>query len=273
MHPEHFRPETWPKSGSIAANRLEEMIAHEEDDGLEDPHSYPFLAKSLFVITVVIMPCVIVVSYFYALTQSPSLRWEGPEVQPYVPVNKPRARLTDQADAGSGEEEEEKGGGDGDDGDDGGGEERLSKGERIRGRLEGDLAKLISREPHALDGVLTGIHPCGPGGVAGRRIFDRQLLARYDGSDAQLPVYVACMGIVFDVSNRRALYAGETAPYSLFSGRDATQAMARGCTDPDRLPRPSGKGDDSPAAREERLFLWFDAFKSKYARVGVLLNR
>ncbi|CAG8571510.1 4287_t:CDS:2 [Paraglomus brasilianum] len=53
-------------------------------------------------------------------------------------------------------------------------------------------------------------------------------LAKYDGSDPNLPIYIALFGEVFDVSNGAAYY-GKGSGYNAFAGRDATRAYVTGC--------------------------------------------
>ncbi|KAH0541541.1 hypothetical protein FGG08_004016 [Glutinoglossum americanum] len=53
-------------------------------------------------------------------------------------------------------------------------------------------------------------------------------LARYDGSDPELPIYVAVNASIYDVSAGRAFY-GPGGSYSFFAGRDASRAFVTGC--------------------------------------------
>lgn len=53
-------------------------------------------------------------------------------------------------------------------------------------------------------------------------------LLRYDGSKADLPVYLAVNGTIFDVSAGRDVY-GPGGAYHFFAGRDATRAFVSGC--------------------------------------------
>ncbi|KAL1957469.1 hypothetical protein VTO42DRAFT_5932 [Malbranchea cinnamomea] len=53
-------------------------------------------------------------------------------------------------------------------------------------------------------------------------------LARYDGSDPNLPIYVAINGTIYDVSRSPHMY-GPGGGYSFFAGRDATRAFVTGC--------------------------------------------
>lgn len=53
-------------------------------------------------------------------------------------------------------------------------------------------------------------------------------LARYNGEDPSLPIYVAVNGSVFDVSANPSMY-GPGGGYSFFAGRDAARAFVSGC--------------------------------------------
>ena len=48
-------------------------------------------------------------------------------------------------------------------------------------------------------------------------------LAKHDGSDASLPIYVAIKGDIFDVSANKDAY-GPGAGYNVFTGKDASKA-------------------------------------------------
>ncbi|KAJ5856830.1 hypothetical protein N7455_007724 [Penicillium solitum] len=53
-------------------------------------------------------------------------------------------------------------------------------------------------------------------------------LSLYNGTDTNLPLYVAVNGTVFDVSANRMIY-GPGGSYNFFAGRDATRAFVTGC--------------------------------------------
>ncbi|KAK7683007.1 hypothetical protein QCA50_014040 [Cerrena zonata] len=53
-------------------------------------------------------------------------------------------------------------------------------------------------------------------------------LALYNGTDQNLPIYLAINGKVYDVTNGRAFY-GPPATYSSFSGKDSARAFVTGC--------------------------------------------
>ena len=53
-------------------------------------------------------------------------------------------------------------------------------------------------------------------------------LSTYNGSNPDLPIYLAINGTIFDVSAGRNTY-GPGGSYSVFAGRDATRAFVTGC--------------------------------------------
>ncbi len=52
-----------------------------------------------------------------------------------------------------------------------------------------------------------------------------QELARYNGADPKLPVYVAVRGAIYDVSPRRDMYGVPGQGYNVLAGRDASRAL------------------------------------------------
>ncbi|KAF8476144.1 cytochrome b5-like heme/steroid binding domain-containing protein [Kalaharituber pfeilii] len=58
-------------------------------------------------------------------------------------------------------------------------------------------------------------------------------LAKYDGTDPALPIYVALNGSVFDVSANRETY-GPGGSYHVFAGVDAARGFVTGCFKEDR---------------------------------------
>ncbi|KAK5091771.1 hypothetical protein LTR05_001956 [Lithohypha guttulata] len=58
-------------------------------------------------------------------------------------------------------------------------------------------------------------------------------LARYDGSDPSLPIYLAVNGTIFDVSAGAHTY-GPGGSYHAFAGHDASRAFVTGCFMEDR---------------------------------------
>ncbi|EJF63049.1 cytochrome b5 [Dichomitus squalens LYAD-421 SS1] len=61
-----------------------------------------------------------------------------------------------------------------------------------------------------------------------QRLFSETLLAQFDGSDPEKPVYIAIDGDVYDVSAGRATY-GPGGSYHMMAGKDAARAYGTGC--------------------------------------------
>lgn len=59
------------------------------------------------------------------------------------------------------------------------------------------------------------------------RVFSAADLAQFDASNPALPIYLAVLGEVFDVTEGRRFYA-PPSHYSYFSGRDGSRAFATG---------------------------------------------
>ncbi|CAO3595326.1 unnamed protein product [Absidia cylindrospora] len=59
-------------------------------------------------------------------------------------------------------------------------------------------------------------------------VFTEKELLQYDGSNPNLPIYLAVDGDVFDVTKGRGWY-GYGASYGHFSGKDAARAFVTGC--------------------------------------------
>jgi predicted heme/steroid binding protein len=60
-------------------------------------------------------------------------------------------------------------------------------------------------------------------------------LKKYDGTNPELPIYVAVNGTIYDVSNGRNFY-GPGGSYHFFAGADATRAFVTECFDSDITP-------------------------------------
>ena len=73
--------------------------------------------------------------------------------------------------------------------------------------------------------------PKKPGASATRkntvRLFTKEELSQYDGSDDSKPIYLAIVGKVFDVSKGKKYY-GKGGGYNFFAGRDGTRAFISG---------------------------------------------
>lgn len=61
-----------------------------------------------------------------------------------------------------------------------------------------------------------------------QHIFTPEELAKYDGTNPNLPLLLAVRGDVFDVSSGRDFY-GPGSGYAIFAGKDASRAYVTGC--------------------------------------------
>ncbi|CDS07019.1 hypothetical protein LRAMOSA09542 [Lichtheimia ramosa] len=89
-------------------------------------------------------------------------------------------------------------------------------------------------------------------------------LAKHDGSDPSLPIYVAIKGDIFDVTANKDAY-GPGAGYSVFTGKDASKALGKSSLKPeDCIP------DISELTEKELQTLdqWHAFFAKKYDIVG-----
>lgn len=62
----------------------------------------------------------------------------------------------------------------------------------------------------------------------GKRIFTREELEKYNGSDPSLPLLLAIKGQVFDVTKNSKLYT--EGAYGVFLGKDASNALGKSST-------------------------------------------
>ncbi|CAJ1074582.1 neudesin [Xyrichtys novacula] len=102
------------------------------------------------------------------------------------------------------------------------------------------------------------------------RLFTDEELRRYDGSEEELPIYMAVKGVVFDVSKGKEFY-GKDAPYNALVGRDSTRAVAKMSLDPADL-----TSDITGLTKEELDSLetvFKDTYKKKYPIVGYTASR
>ncbi|KAJ3256544.1 hypothetical protein HK103_005287 [Boothiomyces macroporosus] len=65
------------------------------------------------------------------------------------------------------------------------------------------------------------------------RTFTPEELAKYNGLDLNLPVYLAIKGTVFDVSSARQDYYNEGKGYAVFAGKDASNALGKSSVKPE----------------------------------------
>lgn len=96
-----------------------------------------------------------------------------------------------------------------------------------------------------------------------------QELKRYDGSDPNLPIYVAIDGHVFDVSPGRDYY-GPGGSYHFFAGRDAARAYTTGCFETHLTHDLRGLSPDQIKDVEGWVKFYLD--HPKYFKVGRVLH-
>ncbi|XP_058082560.1 membrane steroid-binding protein 1-like [Magnolia sinica] len=88
----------------------------------------------------------------------------------------------------------------------------------------------------------------------------------YDGSDPKKPLLMAIKGQIYDVSQSRMFY-GPGGPYALFTGKDASRALAKmSFEDKDLTGDISGLGPFELEALQD----WEYKFMSKYVKVGTV---
>lgn len=94
--------------------------------------------------------------------------------------------------------------------------------------------------------------------------ISEQELKAFDGSDASKPIYVAIKGRVFDVSTGKSFY-GPGGPYCMFSGKDASRALAKMSKNEDDVCASlDGLSDKELGVLAD----WEKKFEAKYPMVG-----
>jgi len=98
------------------------------------------------------------------------------------------------------------------------------------------------------------------------RLFTKQELQLYDGTDAKRALYVALNGKVYDVSSGAKFY-GHGGAYEILAGKDATRVLAQMDM---KAPREDCTVSDLTADQRGSLNEWIAKFDSKYPTVGTL---
>ncbi|TFK19270.1 progesterone binding protein [Coprinopsis marcescibilis] len=89
-------------------------------------------------------------------------------------------------------------------------------------------------------------------------------LAKYDGTDASKPIYVALKGTIFDVTRKKEVY-GPGESYHIFAGKDGSRGLGMSSLKPEHA-----VADYSTLSEDERKVLddWHSFFSKRYNIVG-----
>nr|CAH59414.1 hypothetical protein [Plantago major] len=92
-------------------------------------------------------------------------------------------------------------------------------------------------------------------------------LKQYDGSDPSKPIYVAIRGKIYDVTTGKSFY-GPGGTYCLFSGKDASRALAKmSKNEEDVVSSLHGLSDKEIGVLDD----WEKKFQAKYPLVGTVI--
>eukprot|EP01122_Echinamoeba_exundans_P009881 TRINITY_DN3557_c0_g1_i1.p1 TRINITY_DN3557_c0_g1~~TRINITY_DN3557_c0_g1_i1.p1 ORF type:complete len:166 (-),score=48.21 TRINITY_DN3557_c0_g1_i1:58-555(-) len=94
-------------------------------------------------------------------------------------------------------------------------------------------------------------------------------LAKFDGKDPSLPLYIAVKGKIYDMSRGRSFY-GPGGPYAVFAGREAARALGKMSTNVADVE--NCKIDDLDADEKNTLEEWISKFEAKYGVVGFVTD-
>lgn len=94
-------------------------------------------------------------------------------------------------------------------------------------------------------------------------------VAKHDGSDPSLPIYLVVLGKVFNVDKGKKFYAPGSG-YNVFAGRDSTPSFITG-----KFSRDEATDDVSGLTPEEMLGVknWIDFYRKEYTYVGKMIGR
>ncbi|XP_047338491.1 probable steroid-binding protein 3 [Impatiens glandulifera] len=93
-------------------------------------------------------------------------------------------------------------------------------------------------------------------------------LKEFDGSDPSKPIYVSVRGRIFDVTTGKSFY-GPGGPYALFSGKDASRALAKMSKNEEDV---CASLDGLSAKEIGVLDDWEKKFEAKYTVVGKVVS-
>lgn len=112
--------------------------------------------------------------------------------------------------------------------------------------------------------VVLAIVSCGQS----HQVFTKEELAKFDGSDATKPIYLAIKGDVYDVSEGKSFY-GKGGAYGDFGGADVSRAVAIWTKDKAEIDR----GNDLGGLNKKQVKKLNDVikmFKKKYKVIGIM---
>lgn len=94
-------------------------------------------------------------------------------------------------------------------------------------------------------------------------------LAKHDGSDPNIAVYIAILGRIYDVEKGRRHYEVGSG-YNIFAGRDSTPSFVTG-----KFVREEATDDVNGLSPEEMMGVkdWLDFYRKDYTYVGKLIGR
>lgn len=92
-----------------------------------------------------------------------------------------------------------------------------------------------------------------------------ELLA-YNGTDKNKPLYLGCMGKIYDVSSAAGFY-GPGGPYGVFAGRDASRGLAKM-----EINYTTANISDLTDSEKRTLREWADKYEMKYTVVGKIVD-
>jgi len=115
---------------------------------------------------------------------------------------------------------------------------------------------------------MKGVSPPVTQSASGERLFSLSELTKYDGTPKSPGLYLALLGVVYDVS-KGAEYYGPGKGYGFFSGKDGSRAFVSGqFTDEGLVDDVSGLSSGDYLGLEE----WQIFYEKDYTRVGLLVG-
>lgn len=100
------------------------------------------------------------------------------------------------------------------------------------------------------------------------KLFTKEQLAKYDGSEKSEGLLVAFLGSVYNVEKQKQHY-GPEGDYAFFSGKDATRAFLTGNFVPDEL---TDNLDGVPKTSYDEIQNWLSFYDGEYEKVGRLVG-